>query len=106
MLRNTLAHLGGRGLASIAGLIITTVITAHLGAAAMGIFGIYMLLQNVAGILDGGMSITLNRVMAVGTLDKTKDQKHLQLFRTYEVMNVYWNLKPLLLILILIYRKP
>ena len=87
MLRNTLAHLGGRGFVSAAGLIVTTIITAHLGAAAMGIFGIYMLLQNTAGILDGGMSITLNRVMAVGTLGETKDQKHLQLFRTYEVMN-------------------
>jgi O-antigen/teichoic acid export membrane protein len=87
MLRNTLAHLGGRGFSSIAGLIVTTVITAHLGAAAMGIFGIYKVLQNIAGVLDGGMSLTLNRVMAVGTLGQTKDRKHLRLFRTYEVIN-------------------
>lgn len=87
MLRNTLAHLGGRVFSSMAGLIVTTAITIKLGPAAMGIFGIYMVLQNIAGVLDGGMAITLNRVMAVGTLADNPDKQHLRLFRTFECLN-------------------
>ncbi len=88
MFLHTLAHLGGRIFASLAGFIITMLITAKLGAAAMGVFGIYMVLQNFIAVLDGGMALTINRAMAIGAGDTSPDADHLRLFRTYEWINL------------------
>jgi len=89
MLKNTLAHLGGRGFSSAVGFVIATLIAAHLGGAAMGIYGIYMMLQGLMGILDGGMSTSINRAMAIGTATEHDRQASLQLFRFYEIATFF-----------------
>jgi len=47
MILNTLAHLGGRGASAAAGFVITTLIATRLGAASMGVYGLYMVIQGL-----------------------------------------------------------
>ncbi|HBM90959.1 MAG TPA: hypothetical protein DD400_03660, partial [Rhodospirillaceae bacterium] len=86
MLSNTLAHLGGRGLSAIVGFVVTTLVATQLGAAAMGVFGIYMVLQSLMGILDGGMSTSINRAIAIDAPKEQPQADSLRLFRTYELV--------------------
>ena len=90
MFLHTLAHLGGRGFSAVGGFIITTLIATQLGPACMGIFGLYMVLQNLMGILDGGMAASVNRMMAIGMLGNASQTKPLRLLRAYETVN--WGL--------------
>ncbi len=85
MLSNTLAHLGGRSFSAIVGFVVTTLVATQLGAAAMGVFGIYMVLQSLMGIFEGGMSTSINRAIATDNPKAQPQADALRLFRTYEM---------------------
>lgn len=87
MLLPTIAQLSGRVLTSLAGLVITTLVTVHLGPAPMGILGIFLSFQAILGIMEGGMPIAMNRAVAIGS-DAKAEQENTRLFRAFEIVTL------------------
>jgi O-antigen/teichoic acid export membrane protein len=88
--RNTIANIAGRVLNAALAIVFTPLYLRLLGVEAYGLIGFFTTLQVVFGVLDLGLSPTLNRELA--RLSAWPDRAHEQrdLVRSLEV--VYWTI--------------
>jgi O-antigen/teichoic acid export membrane protein len=86
--RNILANFAGKGLSVLAFLVFVPLYIRFLGIEAYGLIGIFASLQAIFGLLDLGLSATLNRELArhSALADQQSEVRHL--VRSTEV--VYW----------------
>ena len=85
---NLLANLGGKGLSLLISLACVPVYIRVLGIAGYGLIGIWMTLENVANLIDLGLSPTITREMAACSTRADGAQEARDLVRTLEVG--YW----------------
>ena len=85
---NLLANLGGNGLSLLISLLCIPVYIRVLGIAGYGLIGIWMTLENIANIVDLGLSPTITREMAAHSARAGGAQDARDLVRTLEVG--YW----------------
>ena len=88
--KNIAANFVGSGWIALMGIIFIPVYIKFLGIDSYGLIGIYTSLQALFGLLDIGLSTTLNREMArlSGQTDKAGEMR--DLVRTLEI--IYWIL--------------
>lgn len=84
---NVLANFLGRGWAGLLGVVFAPIYVSLIGIEAQGVIGFFASVQIVLGILDLGLSATLNRELARASATDTLLQAR-HLLRTLEV--VYW----------------
>ncbi len=85
---NLVANLGGRGLSLLVSLACVPVYIRVLGIAGYGLIGVWMTLENVANLLDFGLSPTITREMAACSTRAGGAQEARDLVRTLEAG--YW----------------
>ncbi len=85
---NLLANLGGRGLSLLVSLACVPVYIRVLGIAGYGLVGVWMTLENLANLVDLGLSPTITREMAACSTRAGGAQDARDLVRTLEVG--YW----------------
>lgn len=88
--RNMAANFAGSLWGSIMGLIFIPLYIKFLGIESWGLIGIFTTLQGMFGLLDMGLSSTLNREMARLSALPDKEQEMRDLVCTLEV--IYWAL--------------
>jgi O-antigen/teichoic acid export membrane protein len=87
--RNIASNFAGRLWQALMSLIFIPIYIHLLGIEAWGLIGIFATLQTVFGLLDVGMSSTLNREMARLSVVPHKAQEMRDLVRTLEA--IYWS---------------
>jgi O-antigen/teichoic acid export membrane protein len=87
--KNMVANFAGSTWQSLIGLVFFPIYINFLGMEAWGLIGIFFAMQNMSGILDLGMSNTLNREMARLSALQGMEQQMRNLVRTLEV--IYWS---------------
>jgi O-antigen/teichoic acid export membrane protein len=85
---NLLANLGGRGLSLLVSLACVPVYIRVLGIAGYGLIGVWMTLENIANLVDLGLTPTITREMAACSTRAGGAQDARDLVRTLEVG--YW----------------
>jgi O-antigen/teichoic acid export membrane protein len=88
--KNTIANLIGSNWPNLLGLVLLPVYIHFLGIEAYGVVGFFWSLQGVFGLLDAGMSATLNREFARYSAQDGRGQDRRDLLRTLEAL--YWPL--------------
>ncbi|MFH0888010.1 MAG: polysaccharide biosynthesis protein, partial [Planctomycetota bacterium] len=88
--RNIAANFAGSIWQALMSLIFIPLYIKFMGIEAWGLIGIFATLQTVFGLLDMGLSSTLNREMARLSVLPNKEQEMRNLVRTLEVL--YWSL--------------
>jgi O-antigen/teichoic acid export membrane protein len=88
--RNIVANFAGRAWVMLMGLAFVPVYLHLLGVEAYGLIGFFATLQSVLGIMDLGLSLTLNRELARASGRPEEGQRTADLLRTMEA--VYWVL--------------
>lgn len=86
--QNILANYLGNGWAAVMSLVFIPLYLHFLGIEAYGLVGMFVTLQAMFGILDLGLSSTLNRELARLSVHPDKPGEMGQLVRTLEV--IYW----------------
>lgn len=86
--KNIVANLGGNVGTGLVGLIFLPLYLRFLGVEAYGLIGVFATLLALFGILDLGLSTTLNREMARLAVQDARGQEMRDLVRTLEVP--YW----------------
>jgi O-antigen/teichoic acid export membrane protein len=88
--KNTIANLIGSNWPNLLGLVLLPAYLHFLGIEAYGVVGFFWSLQGIFGLLDAGMSATLNREFARYSALDGRGQDRRDLLRTLEVL--YWPL--------------
>jgi O-antigen/teichoic acid export membrane protein len=88
--KNTIANLIGSNWPNLLGLVLLPVYIHFLGIEAYGVVGFFWSLQGIFGLLDAGMSATLNREFARYSAQDGRGQDRRDLLRTLEAL--YWPL--------------
>ena len=83
------ANFAGSTWQTLIGLIFIPLYIKFLGMESWGLIGIFYAIQSMSGILDLGMSNTLNREMARLSALQGREQEMRNLVRTLEV--IYWS---------------
>ena len=96
--RNLIANYLGSGWSSLMGLVFLPVYIRYLGIEAYGLIGLFASLQVWFGLLDMGLSHTLNREMARFTAGIHTPQSIRNLLKTMEI--VYLGVAVLLALLV------
>lgn len=86
--RNIIANFGGGVWTGLVGLIFVPLYIHFMGIEAYGLVGIFAMLLAIFGLLDMGLSSTLNREMARLAVQEKKAQEMRDLVRTLEIP--YW----------------
>lgn len=86
--RNLSANFAGTIWQSIIGLIFTPIYISFIGIESWGLIGIFATLQAVFGILDIGLSNTINRELARLSVLVDREQEMKDILRTLET--IYW----------------
>lgn len=91
---NVLSNLSANGLVAAAYLIYVPLIIRYFGVEGYGLVGIFVSLQTVLTILDLGLSVSLNRELAIrlSTPDRASEMR--DLVRTSEA--IYWSVATLI----------
>jgi O-antigen/teichoic acid export membrane protein len=92
--RNIAANFAGSMCQALMGLVFVPVYIKFIGIEAWGLIGLFVTLLPVFGLLDMGMSSTLNREMARLSVGAQKGQEMRDLVRTLEVL--CWGLAVLI----------
>jgi O-antigen/teichoic acid export membrane protein len=87
--KNMVANFAGNMWQTLIGLIFFPFYMKFLGMEAWGLIGIFFTLQAMSGILDLGMSNTLNREMARLSALEGREHEMRNLVRTLEI--IYWS---------------
>lgn len=87
---NIVANYAGKGVAALTSLAFVPVYIHYLGIEAYGLVGFYVLLQSLFGVLDFGLSPTLNRELARLSVLPDSAQQSRDLVRTLET--IYWSI--------------
>jgi O-antigen/teichoic acid export membrane protein len=87
--KNMVANFAGTMWQNLTGLIFIPLYMKFLGMESWGLIGIFTAMQSMSGILDLGMSNTLNREMARLSALQGREQEMRNLVRTLEV--IYWS---------------
>ena len=87
--RNIAANFAGSLWQALMSLIFIPIYIRFMGIEAWGLIGIFATLQTVFGLLDVGLSSTLNREMARLSVVRHKEQEMRDLVRTLEA--IYWS---------------
>jgi O-antigen/teichoic acid export membrane protein len=85
---NIVANFAGNAWQSLMGLVFIPLYIKYLGIESWGLIGIFATLQVIFGLLDMGLSSTLNREMARLSALPDKEQEMRDLVRTLEI--IYW----------------
>lgn len=88
--RNMIANFAGSIWQGLMGLVFIPFYIKFIGIESWGLIGIFATLQVIFGLLDMGLSSTLNREMARLSVLPTKQQEMCNLVRTLEV--IYWSI--------------
>jgi len=88
--QNISANLFGNGWQALMGLVFVPLYIKFMGVESFGLVGIFAMLQVMAGLLDMGLSGTLNREMARLSVLPGKEQEVRNLVRTLEI--IYWGI--------------
>jgi O-antigen/teichoic acid export membrane protein len=88
--RNLLGNFVGRGIGAALSLLLVPVYIRFLGIEAYGLVGFSLVLQNVIGFLDLGLSATASREIAQRLTDDERRGETRDLFRSVEL--IYWPL--------------
>ncbi|MGB8225512.1 MAG: oligosaccharide flippase family protein, partial [Sedimentisphaerales bacterium] len=88
--KNIAANFAGNIWQALIGLIFIPLYMKFLGMECWGLIGIFTAMQTMSGILDLGMSNTLNREMARLSALQGREQEMRNLVRTLEVF--YWSI--------------
>lgn len=86
--RNSAAHLVARILSLIAGLVAIPLVSIMLGGEALGLVGVYLTLQGIFGLLDLGLSATVNQQLATSLGRDGSPTERAELVRSLEI--VFW----------------
>ncbi|MFA5779090.1 MAG: oligosaccharide flippase family protein [Elusimicrobiota bacterium] len=86
--KNIIANFSGKGWAAIMNLIFVPLYIKFMGIESYGLVGIFSSLLSIFGLLDMGISTTLNREMARLSTLPGKDQEMRDFVRTLET--IYW----------------
>ena len=86
--RNIVANFGGNIWAGLMGLVFVPLYIYFIGIEAYGLVGVFATLLALFGLLDMGLSNTMNREMARLDVQKDKAQDMRDLVRTLEIL--YW----------------
>ena len=86
--KNIAANFAGSIWSAIMGLIFVPLYIKFIGIESWGLIGIFATLQIIFGLLDMGLSTTLNREMARLSVLSGKEQDMRNLVRTLEM--IYW----------------
>jgi len=87
--KNITANFAGSICQAIMGLVFVPLYIKFLGIESWGLIGIFATLQAIFGLLDIGLSSTLNREMARLSVLSGREQEMRNLVRTLEV--IYWG---------------
>jgi O-antigen/teichoic acid export membrane protein len=87
---NIAANFLGKGVVALTGLLFVPVYINYLGIESYGLVGFYTTLQALFGILDFGLSPTLNRELARLSVRTDAAQSARDLVRTLEI--IYWSI--------------
>jgi len=87
---NIAANFIGKGVVALTGLLFVPVYINYLGIESYGLVGFYTTLQALFGILDLGLSPTLNRELARLSVRTDAAQSSRDLVRTLEI--IYWSI--------------
>jgi O-antigen/teichoic acid export membrane protein len=87
--KNIAANFVGRIWQALMALIFIPIYIKFMGIEAWGLIGIFATLQGIFGLLDMGLSSTLNREMARLSILPHKEQEMRDLVRTLEA--IYWS---------------
>jgi O-antigen/teichoic acid export membrane protein len=87
---NIAANFLGKGVVALTSLLFVPVYINYLGIEAYGLVGFYTTLQALFGILDLGLSPTLNRELARLSVRTDAAQSARDLVRTLEI--IYWSI--------------
>jgi O-antigen/teichoic acid export membrane protein len=88
--RNLLGNFAGRGIGAGLGVLLIPVYVRILGVEAYGLVPFFLVVQMLLGILDLGMSPTINRQIAMRVTSDERRTEARDLLRTIEVF--YWPL--------------
>ena len=88
--KNMVANFAGNMWQALMGLIFIPLYMKFLGIESWGLIGIFFTLQTMSGLLDLGMSNTLNREMARLSALQDREQEMRNLVRTLEM--IYWSI--------------
>jgi O-antigen/teichoic acid export membrane protein len=86
---NLLANFVGRGWTSLLSVVLVPIYLRLLGLEGYGLIGFYITLQAAIGLLDFGLTTSLNRELARRSVDNTDDGDTRDLVRTLE--GGYWG---------------
>jgi O-antigen/teichoic acid export membrane protein len=84
--KNLVANFLGQGWTALMGLAFIPVYIKYLGVEAYGLIGLFAILQGLFGLLDIGITPTLNREMARYTAGKYTAQSICDLLRSLEIV--------------------
>jgi O-antigen/teichoic acid export membrane protein len=87
--KNVIANFGGKAWSGLIQLVFVPVYIKFLGMEAFGLIGFFIMLQGLLGLLDLGLSTTLNRELASRSV-KGNAQEARDLVRTMEW--IYWSI--------------
>lgn len=88
--KNLIANFAGSIWQTLMGLLFIPLYIKFMGIEAWGLIGIFATLQIIFGLLDIGLSSTLNREMARLSVLSGREQEMCNLVRTLEV--IYWGI--------------
>jgi O-antigen/teichoic acid export membrane protein len=86
--KNIAANFAGSICQAIMGVIFVPLYIKFMGIESWGLVGFFAMLQVMSGLLDMGLSSTINREMARLSISNTKHQEMRNLVRTLEIL--YW----------------
>ncbi len=98
--RNIAANFGGSVWTGLMGLVFVPLYIHFLGIEAYGLIGIFATLLALFGLLDMGLSSTLNREMARLAVQEGKAQEMRDLVRTLEIP--YWLVGLLISVIVIV----
>lgn len=86
--KNFIANLIGRSWGSVLSIILIPVYIRYLGVESYGLVGFYIALTSIFSVFDLGIGSTLNREMAIRTVNSKDSNSLKDLVRTLEI--IYW----------------
>lgn len=87
---NIAANYLGRGWTTVLGFLIIPFYIKLLGIESYGLIGFFYVIQNISGLLDFGLGLTLNRELAKTSNQPGTARNQSDLLRTFEI--IFWGL--------------
>jgi len=88
--RNFIANILGKSWGSILSIVLIPVYINYLGVESYGLIGFYLAITSIISVFDFGIGSTLNREIAIRSVNSNSDSSIKDLVRTLEV--VYWSI--------------